>query len=242
MTAASPGIADAYTQSYGVCRPAVVLNVFPRENAPKGPTAAGIISPGPSLYWFSQTIGANRGLEVAIEAISLSVARPHLYLRGTLAAGYGDVLGSIANQFGVTARIHVLEPAAPSEMERLASAYDVGLAGEIGETPNSKIALANKLFSYLLAGIPAIASSIPAHRRLDDVEGAVFHYEPLDAAGLGCALDMLLLDPKRLKEARNRAWRLGQQRYNWDIEKHVLISVVKDLKTAGNLTRSEALA
>jgi glycosyltransferase involved in cell wall biosynthesis len=241
MTAASPGIADAYASTYGLRRPTVVLNVFPRENAPKEPTSAGTVSPGPSLYWFSQTIGPNRGLEVAAEAICLSAARPHLYVRGTLAAGFGEVLRSLANQFDIADRIHVLEPAPPSQMERLASAYDVGLAGEIGETPNHRIALSNKLFSYLLAGIPAVASAIPAHRALDDTEGAVFLYEPLDATSLAHSLDKLLCDPQQLVQARNRAWQLGQQRYNWDIEKHKFLSMLKDLRIAGNLNRSKAL-
>ena len=79
------------------------------------------------------------------------------------------------------------------------------------------------------------------HPHCRPCEGAVFLYEPLDALGLARALDSLLLDPNRLAEARNQAWQLGQRRYNWDIEKHKFLSVVTELKIAGNLTRIEAL-
>jgi hypothetical protein len=34
VTAASPGIAEAYAETYGIARPTVVLNVFPRAQAP----------------------------------------------------------------------------------------------------------------------------------------------------------------------------------------------------------------
>ena len=68
VTAASPGIADAYVKGYGIKRPAVVLNVFPLSRAPASTTPRGTVEPGPSLYWFSQTIGPDRGLEAAVAA------------------------------------------------------------------------------------------------------------------------------------------------------------------------------
>ena len=101
VTAASPGIAEAYVKSYGITRPTVALNVFPRPQAPPGPTSAGTTVPGPSVYWFSQTIGPNRGLECAVRAIARTRSRPHFYLRGTLARNFADRLQKIAAEVGV---------------------------------------------------------------------------------------------------------------------------------------------
>ena len=129
VTAASPGIADAYVEAYDIARPTVVLNVFPRAQAPIRPTPRGTAAPGPSVYWFSQTIGPDRGLECAVRAIGRAQSRPHLYLRGTPAAGFLDHLRKIASEADALDRLHVLPPAAPSEMVRLAAAYDVGLVG-----------------------------------------------------------------------------------------------------------------
>jgi hypothetical protein len=229
LTAASPGIADAYVATYGLREPTVLLNVFPRANAPTSPTPAGTASPRPSVYWFSQTIGRNRGLEVAVEAISISVARPYLYLRGTLAAGFGDVLETLSRRHGVADKLRLLEPEPPSAMEQLASQYDVGLVSEIGETQNHRIALSNKIFTYLLAGIPVVASSIPAHAPFDGLHGAVKLYDTLNPHAMARALDSLLLNPRQLARARRRAWGLGQDRFNWDIEKQILLSLIKGL-------------
>ena len=77
VTASSPGIADAYARAYGIKRPAVVLNVFPLSRAPASTTPRGTAEPGPSLYWFSQTIGPDRGLETAVAAIGRARSRPH---------------------------------------------------------------------------------------------------------------------------------------------------------------------
>lgn len=227
LTAASPGIADAYAERYGTRRPTVILNVFPRSHAPPAPTPGGTARPGPSLYWFSQTIGPNRGLECAVQAIAIARSQPHLFLRGNMMPGYLEVLQSLAREVGVSDRIHFLALAQPRDMERLAAAYDVGLVSEVGATKNRRIALTNKLFSYLLAGLPVAASSVSAHSELSaETEGAVFLYETNDAAALAATLDGLLLKPDRLAKARARAWLLGKLRFNWDVEQKTLIESI----------------
>jgi len=234
VTAASPGIADAYAETCGIPRPTVVLNVFPRSQAPPGPTPRGTAAPAPSVYWFSQTIGSDRGLECAVRAIGRAQSRPHLHLRGTPAAGFLDHLRKIAGEADAVDRLHVLPPAAPSEMERLAAAYDVGLSGEPGHTANNRIALGNKLFSYLLAGIPALISDTPAHRAFAAEAGGAARLYPVDdAVSLAAALDTLLGDPASLAAARNAAWRLGQERVNWDVEQAKLLSCVAAALEAG---------
>ncbi len=111
-------------------------------------------------------------------------------------------------------------------MERLASVYDIGLVSETGFTRNHKIALANKLFSFLLAGVPVVASAIPAHQQFFDSKDPVFLYEPTDAKGLGRTIDGLLLNRALLSKFRQLAWQLGQDQYNWDTEKNKFLAVV----------------
>jgi glycosyltransferase involved in cell wall biosynthesis len=230
ITAASPRIAEAYARTYDIRTPTVVLNVFPLSHAPSGPTPAGVAVPGPSLYWFSQTIGPGRGLEMAVIALGLTRSRPHLYLRGAKAPGYPQQLLDLAHQNGAEGRVHFLEPEAPADMEKLAAAYDIGLVAEMGDTENRRIALANKLFSFVLAGIPVVASAIPAHRDLTKAFGpALALYNPDNPEQLANAVDALLLNQDRLARARSEAWQLGQDRYNWEYERGALIAAVERL-------------
>jgi hypothetical protein len=234
VTAASPMIADAYAQTYGIVRPTVVLNVFSRANAPSVPTPRGTAQPGPSLYWFSQTIGGGRGLETAIEAIGRAESRPHLYLRGTPAKGYENQLRTLAQRSGVADRLHVLPPEAPNEIERLGAQYDLGYVGEVAQTRNRQIALTNKLFSYLIGGVPIIASNIPAHVALSSEIGqAMILFPTGDAVALSATLDQLFMDTDRLSAARLHAWNLGQHRYCWEVESRLFLSVVE--KESGRL-------
>ncbi len=231
LTAASPGIADAYVQAYAVKRPTVVLNVFPCAQSPAKSTPAGTVLPGPSLYWFSQTIGPDRGLECAILAIARARTQPHLYLRGSPASGFLGRVQTIVAEVGVAGRVHILPPALPSEMERLAACYDAALVGETGHTPSRRIALTNKQFSYLLAGLPVVMSDIPAHRAFAPEMGEAGRlYRVDDADSLAAALDAILSDPAVLAAARAAAFRLGQTRFNWDFEKAMLLALITELR------------
>ncbi len=229
ITAASPGIAEAYASTYGLPSPTVVRNTFPLAQAAKGPTPSGTAEPGPSLYWFSQTIGPDRGLESAVQALALAHCQPHLHLRGFLSVAYRDQLVGLAQSLGVAQQLHFHPPSPPEQMELLAAAYDVGLVAETGRTPNRRIALTNKLFTYALAGIPVLLSDIPAHRQiLAEAGKAARLFAVDDPASLAEALDDWLdAPPEVLTSARSAAYRLGQEHWNWDVEQQLLLKQVE---------------
>ena len=153
--------------------------------------------------------------------------RPHLYLRGIPASGYAEKIRVLALAEEVHERVHILEPANPSEMERLAAAYDIGLSGEPSGTPNNAIALGNKLFSYLLAGIPMLLSDSLAHREfVKELGQAACLFDSDDCNDLAYSMDLWLDHPADLAEARKAAHLLGQNRFNWEIEQVKLIDVV----------------
>ena len=217
ITAASPGIAEAYAEAYGIEPPHVVHNTFPLVQASPRPTPGGTTRPGPSLYWFSQTIGPDRGLECAARAIGLARTRPHLYLRGTPAPDYAATLGALAAASDAAGHVHLLPPDEPDRMEELAAAYDAGLCSETTHTASRRLCLTNKMFSFLLAGIPPLLSDTPAHCRFAAEAGlGDLLYPHDDPAALALLLDRLFADPTCLAAARAQAWRLGQERYNWE--------------------------
>jgi glycosyltransferase involved in cell wall biosynthesis len=119
-------------------------------------------------------------------------------------------------------------------MERLAAAYDIGLVSEMGHIENRRIALTNKLFSFVLAGIPVVASAIPAHRDLaNTLSAALTLYDPDSPEQLANTVDALLLNQDRLARARSEAWRLGQERYNWEHERVALVAAVERVFARG---------
>jgi glycosyltransferase involved in cell wall biosynthesis len=233
ITAASPGIADAYATAYGVKRPTVVLNL-PLESwgseAPADDRASG-----PSVFWISQTIGPNRGLECAVRAIGSARTRPHLYLQGSVSDGYRAELSRIAAIAGADQRVHLLDPCSPQDADRAPAGFDIGFAGEPGFCRNNEIALSNKLFAYMQSGLATVASDTSAHVDLARETGAFMSLFPREnPALLAAAVDALLENPARLANAQAVARSLASLRYNWEIERIALVETVD--QSMGRLT------
>ena len=229
LTAASPLIADAYRDRYGVVMQPI-LNVFPLSDAaPSLNCQKNIILQAqpnqrigtePSLYWFSQTIGSGRGLETIIQAMGKMQTRACLHLRGIPAAGYKQTLMQLAREVGIGDRLHFLSSAPPAEMVPLAIHHDIGLSLELTEPLNRAICLTNKIFVYLLAGIPVVMSKTPAQEKLSHHLGEAAMVIGEEPSAIAAALDDWLADPTRLEHRRKTAWALGQRTYNWDVEQH----------------------
>jgi glycosyltransferase involved in cell wall biosynthesis len=149
-------------------------------------------------------------------------------LRGTPTKGYDNHLRTLAQRSGVADRLHLLPPVAPDEIERQGAQYDLGYVGEVAQTRNRQIALTNKLFSYLIGGVPIVASNIPAHVALiSDLGQAMSLFPTGDAESLAATLDRLLMYPDRLSAARLHAWNLAQHRFCWEMERKVFLSAVE---------------
>ena len=228
VTAASPGIAEAYNAKYGIPLPTTILNVFPLAERPRELRA---MSPdGPvRLYWFSQTIGLGRGLEDVIQAMGqLKGCNIELHVRGRWAGRHKEALFSLATSVGVLhQQICSHDPEPQSEMIRLAAMNDVGLALERKDTENHDLCIANKIFTYLLAGNAVIATATRGQQLIMETIGdAGFSYEPGDVNALARGLRLWYENRNILQQARQKSWDWGTRRFNWDLEKKKLVQQV----------------
>lgn len=191
VTAASPLIAMAYEIKYGLKHaPVVIDNVFPWEAEQQLQEMRGMRRGAEiRLYWYSQVIGAGRGLEDAVAALGQLPARVELHLRGDVAEHYRRGLERLARSCGAGGRLHFHALAPPAELVREAARFDIGLALETGVETNRLLCLTNKIFSFLNAGIPVVATATPAQRHLASrLEGVCILCEPDDPRSLAAAI------------------------------------------------------
>lgn len=227
LTAASPAIARAYADTYGL-RPLTINNAFPLPPAPPD------LRPSPGdrlkLYWFSQTVGPDRGLEDVVRAVRLADIAAELHLRGRAIADYLDGLIRLAQDVAPTLKIVHHEPVPPDALVESCAGYDVGLAVEPGFSPNNLIALSNKVFTYLLGGLAIVLTDTPGQRALAaDLKTAAFVYKPGDALGLAVGLRRWAADTAPLARAKAAAWQAAVRRWHWEHpeERGVLLSAVE---------------
>jgi hypothetical protein len=228
LLSASPLITEQYKKTYDVSA-TTLLNVFPLSDAPRAEVPRPEISAeNPAVfYWFSQTIGPGRGLEAAIAVLGSMRVPAELHLRGFVAGDYSARLQALASQARLARPIKFLTPGPPGEMARLAANADVGLSIEQSTPLNRDICLTNKIFVYLLAGIPQVMSTTTAQLAFSRELGEAAI--PCNMAAIGesaAKLDAFLSDHARVLAARECAVSLSRQRYCWDIESQILLRLV----------------
>ena len=230
VTAASDGIGAAYADALDIEEPTPILNVFPwseREHEISDAVLNREVPDGRrSLYWFSQTIGPDRGLEDALRALPRLPNDVVLSLRGAWSPGYEETFRDEARRLGVADRVRHLNLVPPDELVPRTSQHDVGLALEQPVSPNRKICVTNKLFTYLLAGVPFVATRTLGQRPIiDDLPEAARGYAPGAVEECSDAVKSLL----KAETGREAALRAARDRYSWEVEKKRFLKVVEEV-------------
>jgi len=113
-----------------------------------------------------------------------------------------------------------------SEVSALFARSRIGLV-LLYPIPRHKKSLPNKLFEYMAAGIPFVASDFPLWRELG--EGAGLFVDPLDPHAIAEAIDWLLAHPDEAEEMGQRGRELVLKKYNWDREAQKLLQFYERL-------------
>jgi len=223
VTSASPQIADAYEQLYPAIKPVPILNVFPQDTSVKERAVNnGIIK----LFWFSQTIGTNRGLEEVIEALNrLNSANIELHLLGN---SNDSIKQLFSNKVAAgKPQIFFHDPVLADDLINFASQFDIGLASEISTPLNRDICLTNKIFTYLQAGLTIVASNTTAQKAfLNEYPEIGEVYQKNEIQSLKNILSVYLADRELLHNACAASLKLGKEKMNWESESKKLLNLV----------------
>lgn len=95
--------------------------------------------------------------------------------------------------------------------------------------PNHIDAQPNKMFEYMSAGVPVIASHFPLWREIVEGSECGICVDPLEPAAIAAAIDRLVENPGLARSMGENGRRAVHERYNWGIEERKLIGLYRDL-------------
>lgn len=219
----SHAMAAAINAELGGAVPLVITNSFPLQAEPTGKSQ---VDP-PSLFWFSQTIGPGRGLELFISAWRNTACASRLTLLGDVDATYKEKL---INRLPAERRDHLrfLPVTPPSVLPTEIARHDVGLALELDFPTSKNCTISNKILQYLNAGVAVLASDtigqIEVLTRAPDV-GIIATLS--QTTELTAKLDALLSDRQRLAAMGKAARRAAEDIYCWEREAPRLVAAAE---------------
>jgi len=225
LTTTSEALADRLHKNYGGRRPAVITNSF---RLPTEPRSAQPQSHGaPSFFWFSQTTGPGRGLELFLAAWARTTRDSLLVLLGEVGEDYArNLLATLPPAF--RARVTFLKPVSPSELPSLIARHDIGLALEQSFIRNRDLTITNKILQYIGAGLAVLASDTAGQREVLERAPDAGVIMPLhETTALAQSLDRLLVAPAALRVRQIAARRLAESHYCWEREGPRVVAMVE---------------
>lgn len=135
-------------------------------------------------------------------------------------------LEALIQREGLSERVRLL-PAMPyRELLTWTASADLGLILYPPSTsPNIRYCLPNKLFEYIMAGLPVLASPLDAVHEILSRYGIGDIVQSLEPEAIGRAINRMALDPAHLASMRQNALRASAADLNWEREQAELIGL-----------------
>lgn len=172
--------ADYLAHEYGIDRPTVLFNA-PPANPTAMPNKWEVydrddvrgdlnLHPEDFLFVYTGNITLNRGLELAVIALSRIQnfndpnkrfkSKFHLAAVGEVKGDQDKAIMSLAETYGLQGRVHLLKPVAPHRVAKYISTANASIIPILPVTLSYEFAMPNKLFEATLSGNPIICADL----------------------------------------------------------------------------------
>ncbi len=212
-------IADLYAEEYGI-RPVVIRNVPQTGEEIVKKSRASLSMPEDKKIMILQGSGINirRGAEEMVEAMRF-IENAVLFI-----VGGGDVINILkekVKQWHLEQKV-LFKPRQPYEtLMQYTAATDLGLSLDMDTNINYRFSLPNKIFDYLHAGIPVLASDLVEIRKIIDtyqVGDFIPDHEPQHIAQ---KVNEIFSRPEKLMQWRQNT-RKAAHELSWENESKIL--------------------
>ena len=223
------GRADVMERLHRIPRPVVVLNVpeLMPDLEPDLEFAAAARGNRRYVLIYQGIVVMNRGLPEMVEAMR---ALPDCSLA---IVGYGSLLEKLKAQVaegGLEDAVRFFEPVPFATLMRYTAAADVGVIPLIGSCESYRTAAPNKLFEYMAASIPVVATDLPDMARVvRETRCGTLIAEPVTAGSIAAAVRELIDAGESLAEVGARGLAAARETYNWEHERPKLLAAFETL-------------
>ncbi len=219
-------ISDFLAKKYSLLeKPVVILNCYEETNIRNENILRKKlrVEENKKIIIFQGNFGWVRGLDNAIKAMK-KVDGAVLVLMG--GGGIKGELEELVKKLQLGNKIFFLDAVPPKDLIVYTSSADLGIIPYRKTSLNNFLCTPNKIFEYMMAGIPMAVSNFPELARYANL-GIGETFDPENPDSIARAVNKLLSSDlgKMKKKARN----LALERYNWGVESKKLLDLYSSL-------------
>lgn len=229
----SESIADVLYDWYEISRPVVIRNV--QKSAPhrfstklREHPQLHHIDPNICIAIYAGKIVPGRGLEALIEA-GTYLNRVVIVLMGSGITGYRNTIKKKVGENNLEGKVFLLPPVSPDLVHEYLCSADLGLMPTQNVCLSYYLGAGNKLFHYLMAGLPVVVSNHPEKKKI--VErfnvGRVCHEK--DPRDIAKAIQMLADDDETRRKLSRNALK-SRRVLCWENEEKKLLQIYQKLE------------
>lgn len=233
VIAVSQASAAELARRYGIARPTVLLNTPPFEDWQAGSTwlrdRLGL-SPDQRIVLLQGAVLPDRGQVELVESLVHLPAHVVLVFLGFNLGTFQPAIRTAAARLGLAARVHFLDALPSNELLAATASADVGMILLAGHNKNHRYTLPNKLFEYMMAGLPCVATDWPELGRLVRLTGAGVTIPDLTPPAIAAGILEVLAADDRRQALRAAGLHAARTEYNWEHQSQNLLTLYQELQ------------
>lgn len=232
VIAVSPPLVEEIRRRYHVTKVALVRNVPPYRVVPRNELLRHFLGLGSQvrIALYQGYMQPDRNLDLLVRAARFLEPDIVIVMMGKGVGTTQAQLEALIASEGVGERVKIIPPVPYHELLDWTSSADVGLIVSSPDySPNVQMFLPNKLFEYLMAGLPVLSTPLEAIVHVINtynVGRTVSSLTPVDVAR---AINHLLADTEALSRMRAHALEAAQHTFCWDKEQLELIRIYQSI-------------
>lgn len=232
--------ANIYLHEYGASEmPIVVRNIPPRHATPEASIEwEGLLHRSlPRNYaivLYQGLIHESRCLSEVIHAMAKTDRFAVLVLIGSGEEAYRRSLHESIRQLVLEDRVFILAPVSSAQLRPITASAAIGILLYKNDGRNNYFCAPNKLYEYMQAGLPMIASDFPGLSEVIEKNEIGVCVDPSNVSSITNAIDRLLQETSERVEMKRRALELAESSYTWESEFKKLRSLYNELNVLQN--------
>jgi glycosyltransferase involved in cell wall biosynthesis len=234
VIAVTPGRGELMRRMYPSIKKLEIVENAPEKliDLPPRGKLRSLIGVGPEavIALYQGVICPERGLEELLGAAEL-VRNPLVKFVIIGMDAWNGTLQKTASDMGLNQRVVFLPPVSSEELPGITVDADMGFILFRNTCLNHYYSLPNKLYEYMMAGVPIVSSDFPELRRVIDHAGSGVTVNPDSRNSIAAAVEKLAGDPAERFRMAACGRTAALDHYNWEPQSLKLKNLYRRLRT-----------